>query len=325
MARRDRTVFTIMIVPHAETKVFRFRLSTLVFQAICYVLVCIFLFMIILTRSYQTMLSNMWELEELRVVNREQRDQIEQLVREAKELEQRMVILDELDKQVREMMELESSVDTGSPLASTPSLPEEAASDRASIASFGGPGAGTAIGGGGAMVSRTSILDAQNALGMLGQISREVGERKQSLEQVRQAVSDNVAYVSAKPSIWPAFGYVTSRYGYRRTAFGSEQHQGYDIAGRYGSPIVATADGTVTYAGWSGNYGNLVEIEHGYGWSTAYGHCAKIVVKVGDRVKRGQVIAFIGSTGRSTGPHVHYEVRVNGKTVNPRYYLGDHD
>jgi septal ring factor EnvC (AmiA/AmiB activator) len=323
LARKDRNVFTIMIVPHAETKVFTFRLSTIAFQFICYVLVCTFLFMIILARSYQTMLSNMWELQELRIVNREQREQIEQLVTEVGTLQQRMVILDELDKQVREMMELESFQPSGQPVASVSPIIPGPGSQDATIASVRGIGGGTYAATGGAVVSRTSIQEARDALEMLGQLYQEIGTRRQSLEEVRGAVSESLAYMSAKPSIWPAFGYVTSTYGYRRHPYGgsSEHHEGYDIAGRYGSPIVATADGTVVYAGWMGNYGNVVEIEHSYGWSTVYGHCSKLAVKVGDRVKRGQVVAFIGSTGRSTGPHVHYEVRIGGRTVNPRYYL----
>ncbi|HCW50487.1 MAG TPA: hypothetical protein DGR79_00230, partial [Clostridiales bacterium] len=116
--------------------------------------------------------------------------------------------------------------------------------------------------------------------------------------------------------------FITSYYGYRFTVYGYEHHDGIDISGRVGTPIVATADGTVVFAGWNGLYGRTVVIDHGYGWSTLYGHCAKLAVELGDRVKRGEVIGFIGSTGKSTGPHVHFEVRVNGRTVNPRYYLG---
>ncbi len=323
MARKDRNVFTIMVVPHAETKVFTFRLSTIAFQAICYGLVCLFLFMIILARSYQTMMSNMWELEELRLVNREQRDQIEQLVEETTSLEQRMILLDELDKQVREMMELESYNGGGKSVAALSPLPGKPASDLASIASsanVGGPTLpDTAVG---PVVNRGPIAEARDALGTLGQIDLKMGVQTKSLEQLRSALSESMAYVSAKPSGPPAFGYISSRFGYRHTMYGSDQHGGYDIAGRYGSPIVATADGTVVFAGWGGSYGNMVLIEHAYGWSTVYGHCSKLAVSVGDRVKRGEVVGFLGSTGRSTGPHVHYEVRIDGRAVNPRYYLG---
>lgn len=322
MARKDRNVFTIMIVPHAETKVFTFRLSTIAFQGICYSLVCLFLFMIILARSYQTMTSNMWELEELRLVNREQRDQIEQLVQQTSSLEQRMIILDELDKQVREMMELESSVPGKGSTASGPVLPDASTTDTAGIASsdnIGGPTLPDAAAA--SVVSRASISEARSALGMLGQIDLKMGDQTESLEEVRSALSESMAYISAKPEGIPAFGYISSRFGYRNTMFGVDSHTGYDIAGRYGLPITATADGTVIFAGWAGTYGNMVQIEHLYGWSTIYGHCSKLTVKLGDRVKRGEVIGFMGSTGKSTGPHVHYEIRINGQAVNPRYYL----
>lgn len=122
------------------------------------------------------------------------------------------------------------------------------------------------------------------------------------------------------PSIWPTTGVVSSPYGLRWG--GSDFHPGMDIANDMGTPIVATADGVVEYAGWnSGGYGNMVDIDHGNGIMTRYGHASQVVVATGQSVKRGQVIAYMGSTGFSTGPHVHYEVHVNGQRVNPISYL----
>lgn len=122
------------------------------------------------------------------------------------------------------------------------------------------------------------------------------------------------------PSIWPTTGVVSSPYGLRWG--GTDFHPGMDIANDMGTPIVATADGIVEYAGWnSGGYGNMVDINHGNGIMTRYGHAAQVVVSVGQHVKRGQLIAYMGSTGFSTGPHVHYEVHVNGNRVNPISYL----
>ena len=89
-----------------------------------------------------------------------------------------------------------------------------------------------------------------------------------------------------------------------------------------GSPVMATADGIISYAGWSGASGNLVVIEHGFGYSTGYAHNKKILVSIGQKVKRGDVVAYVGSTGRSTGPHVHYEVWIDRKPVNPKTYIG---
>lgn len=122
------------------------------------------------------------------------------------------------------------------------------------------------------------------------------------------------------PSIWPTTGVVTSPYGLRWG--GTDFHPGIDIANDMGTPIVATADGVVEYAGWnSGGYGNMVDINHGNGIMTRYGHASQVVVSVGQQVKRGQLIAYMGSTGFSTGPHVHYEVHVSGQRVNPISYL----
>lgn len=122
------------------------------------------------------------------------------------------------------------------------------------------------------------------------------------------------------PSIWPTTGEVTSPYGLRWG--GTDFHPGIDIANDMGTPIVATADGVVDYAGWnSGGYGNMVDIDHGNGIMTRYGHASQVVVSAGQHVKRGQLIAYMGSTGFSTGPHVHYEVHVNGNRVNPISYL----
>ena len=126
---------------------------------------------------------------------------------------------------------------------------------------------------------------------------------------------------AALPSLWPASGEVSSPFGLRWG--GSDFHPGIDIANDYGTPIVAAASGTVTAAGWnSGGYGNMVDIDHGNGIWTRYGHAEAVVVTVGETVQKGQLIAYMGSTGFSTGPHVHYEVHANGELVNPILYLG---
>lgn len=125
---------------------------------------------------------------------------------------------------------------------------------------------------------------------------------------------------SHMPSIWPTTGVVTSPYGLRWG--GSDFHPGMDIANDMGTPIVATADGIVDFAGWNaGGYGNMVDIDHGNGIMTRYGHASQVIVSAGQYVQRGQVIALMGSTGFSTGPHVHYEVIINGQRVNPISYL----
>ena len=100
-------------------------------------------------------------------------------------------------------------------------------------------------------------------------------------------------------------------------------HEGLDIATKTGTPIVSPADGVVAFAGIKGSFGRILVIDHGYGYTTFYGHCSSLEKKVGDKVKRGDVIAYVGSSGQTTGPHLHYEVRVNGVCTNPTKYILD--
>ncbi len=125
------------------------------------------------------------------------------------------------------------------------------------------------------------------------------------------------------PSIWPARGWVTSDFGQRVDPYTADRvmHAGMDIAAPHGKEVYAPSDGTVVFAGLEGGYGNVIVIDHGYGIKTRYGHLAKILVKAGERVNRGAQVAAIGNTGRSTGPHLHYEVRVNGIPQNPRKFI----
>jgi peptidase, M23 family len=146
-----------------------------------------------------------------------------------------------------------------------------------------------------------------------------------ALQQLNYTVGSGGYTNSTTPSIWPSKGVITSPYGSRIdpvTGASSAFHEGIDIADDYGTSIVATAAGTVTIAGYTdGGYGNLVEIDHGNGFVTRYGHNSAVLVTPGMSVKQGQVIALMGSTGKSTGAHVHYEVRINGTAVDPMVFL----
>jgi murein DD-endopeptidase MepM/ murein hydrolase activator NlpD len=130
---------------------------------------------------------------------------------------------------------------------------------------------------------------------------------------------------SNMPSIWPVAGtFGKSGFGIRRNPFGgssTEFHKGQDISAPYGATVIATADGTVVIAGWLRGYGQVVYIDHGNGIQTRYGHLSRIDVAVGQVIKRGQQLGLVGSTGRSTGPHLHYEVRLDGQATNPVPYL----
>lgn len=126
------------------------------------------------------------------------------------------------------------------------------------------------------------------------------------------------------PTMWAHLGKINNEFGFRRNPFGGrtyEFHPGMDIDGERGDLVVAPANGTVIKAGWTGGYGNMIEIDHGNGLTTRYGHLSKIEVADGDTITRGQLIGYIGSTGRSTGPHLHFELRLNDKSINPRHFL----
>ena len=145
-----------------------------------------------------------------------------------------------------------------------------------------------------------------------------------TLQVVTLGVAHREALAEATPTIWPADGWISAGYGYRDDPFTGQRdfHPAVDISTRKGQPVYATATGRVTRASRNGAYGNLVEIDHGFGLTTRYGHLSEFVVATGDTVVRGDVIGSVGATGRATGHHVHYEVRTNGRALNPRKLLG---
>jgi murein DD-endopeptidase MepM/ murein hydrolase activator NlpD len=169
-----------------------------------------------------------------------------------------------------------------------------------------------------------STTETPKALvGRLDRLSAEATRQEQSLQELQAYFQDQKSLLASTPSIWPARGWVTSDFGQRLDPYTADRvmHGGLDIAAPQGKEVFSPSDGTVVFAGLEGGYGNVLVIDHGYGIKTRYGHLAKIAVKAGDRVKRGAYIANVGNTGRSTGPHLHYEVRVNGIPQNPRKFI----
>lgn len=155
-------------------------------------------------------------------------------------------------------------------------------------------------------------------------VMRDVlGAIENRLDAVRTGVERRRSLADATPSIWPVAGWLTSSFGNRRDPFtgGSDFHPGLDISATKGDRVLAPATGTVSMAGWNGSYGNMVVLDHGYGIVTKYGHLSRFAVMHGQLVSRGDVIGFVGSTGRSTSPHLHYEVWANGRLTNPMKLL----
>ena len=171
-----------------------------------------------------------------------------------------------------------------------------------------------------AVGSLPALQSPENSFGLLREILQGIENR---LTTVRSDVDRRNALAAATPSIWPAHGWLSSIVGSRRDPItgDADYHQGLDISADQGSAVYATADGVVIFASREGAYGNLVTIDHGYGLETRYGHLSRYDVKYGAKVKRGEIIGRVGSTGRATGPHLHYEVRVNGRLLNPLQLL----
>ena len=309
--------FTIKIVPDVSDTIHTIHLSAKMAKiGIASFAVALVLFIGMFSYGIYTTFfvrSDDAELERLRQVSGMQQEQLLQLSKKADGLQQELDELTQMENELRRMSGTAGAADAAA-------VPADAANAAAAQDGQGGPYMGP---------------DLQNVGAALTNIETRLAVRRASLQQLRQvleaqqqefaALLPNTPYALkgvsiTVPSIWPARGEVSSPFGLRWN--GSDFHPGIDIANDFGTPIVATADGVVTDAGWNaGGYGNKVDIDHGNGIMTRYGHAQSIVVRPGQQVRRGQIIAYMGSTGFSTGPHVHYEVRINGEPVNPAPYL----
>jgi murein DD-endopeptidase MepM/ murein hydrolase activator NlpD len=162
------------------------------------------------------------------------------------------------------------------------------------------------------------------ALDNLSGMEQAAASLESELRRIKDVFDQNHVKLASTPSGWPVRGYITDGFGNRRNPFGGggyESHSGLDIATNHGTAIESTADGIVIFAGPHGGYGNVVVVDHGYGITTRYAHMSKLDVNVGEHVTRGKQIGAVGSTGRSTAPHCHYEVRLHDRPVNPLNYL----
>jgi murein DD-endopeptidase MepM/ murein hydrolase activator NlpD len=157
----------------------------------------------------------------------------------------------------------------------------------------------------------------------LDKLSNEIAMLRKDKATLHDLLENQKRTLASTPSIWPARGWLSSRFGYRNSPFSSarEFHRGIDISTRMNAPIVAPADGVVFGVDWDDGFGKTLVIKHGNGLTTLYAHLNKILVKRGKSVKRGEKIGLVGTTGRSTGPHLHYEVFLNGMPVNPLRYI----
>ena len=295
----DRRCYTLMVVPHRGNKVYRFQMPIRVVKACLATVGVIAVVAAVGFSHYQYTMhqaqTEMEELQKLRSVNVAQATQLNQLAKNTAILQEEMSKLNQLDAEVRRLLNKEELPGTSRSGITRPASPR---------------------GGEGGPFVKPEPAELNNLVTDL-QVSAKV--RGESLTKLRESLMERNARIAATPSIWPTDGVVTSRFGWRWG--GSDWHPGIDVAADSGTPIVATADGVVVASGWNGGYGRQVIVDHGYGITTSYAHNSENVVTVGQKVKKGQLVSYMGSSGFSTGPHVHYEVKVNGTAVNPASFL----
>jgi hypothetical protein len=272
------------------------------------------------------------ELAGLRVEALEQREQIELFKNRLEQVDRQLSRVTELERKVRIIANLPGAAGIGgedlvelAPAGTDEiALPVGVPVDEAGLEGGvpKGQGGGTPLG------SRDAWSDTGEFGALDSKAVEFVGDadlRASSLESLLAQLQNKRDKLVSMPSIWPARGWLTSRFGPRVSPFTGrrQQHSGIDIAAASGTSIFAPARGRITYAGSKGPLGNTLVIDHGFGVKTVYGHTQLFHVATGETVLRGQEIATIGSTGRSTGPHLHYTVEVNGKTRNPLDYIFD--
>lgn len=306
--KKRRRYFTIMVVPHSEEATYSVRLPLVVGQLMVVLFVLGLTGILVLAYAYRDALQDASEARILRQVNQAQQDEINAFAYETQKLMDQMGQIESLAELVSEKLGI-------SPLGGG-----DDEDDDEDTSSQAGDGETQRFYAGRSGESR--VLD--RAAGNIAVLQQLIPEQTDSLETLKQEVEEYVRRLAATPSIWPARGYYTSGFGMRRSPFNrsvSQFHNGIDIAGTHGTPVYATADGRVSSIGYRGGFGNMVIIFHGYGFETYYAHLSGFAVSGGQWVKRGQVIGYMGRTGKVTGTHLHYEVHVNGVPVNPLNYM----
>jgi murein DD-endopeptidase MepM/ murein hydrolase activator NlpD len=236
-----------------------------------------------------------------------QRQQIQEFAGEINSLKGHLLTLNNFEKKIRIIANIEKTDDSNNIFGVGGSIPED-------------------------LDARLPLMEKHNSLmrvmhEQIDELNRASIHQKGEFESLLKSLEDQQNLLASTPAIRPISrgekSWVTSSFGFRRSPFTGQRefHQGFDISTRKGTPVLATAEGVVTFAGKKGLLGNTVIVDHGHGMVTRYGHCSKFLKKRGEKVKRWEPIALVGNTGRSTGPHVHYEVRLNGIPVNPYKYI----
>ena len=332
MDDKSRQSYTVMILPNPTSKTYRFSVSRKRVKIVLSMAAAGAVLLILFVVQYFYMVGNIWELTLLRQETAVQKSKIEFFGQTVDGLKRQMDRLKEFDVKLRMITDLNVPADAGRYLG----VGGETDAEAGGAASA--PPAGATPEGGGGEGGTEVPIEAPNVSGVpqsrqealmrdieddLGTLQIDAARQEQSYQELTEAIEHRRNRWASTPSIWPVKGWMTSGFGRRISPFTGEpaMHRGVDISVPENTPLVASANGVVVRAGWDGGLGNAIKIDHGYGYGTLYAHMAKVQVRVGQRVKRGQVIGLVGSTGLSTGPHLHYEVFVNLVPTNPIRYI----
>jgi murein DD-endopeptidase MepM/ murein hydrolase activator NlpD len=308
---RERRFTFLLVYSHGRTRSISFSFTTLV-SVLAVACICLFTLGMFVNSYLQTARENE-ELNYLYDVAGIQEMQIQHLQEHLKDMAERLRQAELVERETRSML-LEEGL-----------IQEDASELSAMVASRQLVAETTSRSG--RSISRIPPRDMGVVLGSLRQaafdLNGEIASLEQRIDELRGKAEDAVSYSRARPSIWPAYGTITSVYGWRTHPITGRYHfhEGLDIGASYRTSIRATADGTVTFTGYQAGYGRSVRIRHGYGFETLYCHCSSVSVSTGQKVQRGDIIAYVGSSGSSTGPHLHYEVFKDGKRQDPMDYL----
>jgi murein DD-endopeptidase MepM/ murein hydrolase activator NlpD len=323
--------FTFMVIPDANSQVVRFQLSALILLSALVLLVVVAAAAAIALILYGNRADEVGRLKHQlsasagqfeKIITEKERHigdletEVAGLSDQAKSIQNKMADINVLESQLKKIAGIETK---GGP-----------ASAQNAADAGGGQDAGYAMDGGAAGGEDLPVTeDAMDSLleethSDFSSLSELIEEMKPRLEETKDAVLQRQAKLRATPTIWPTVSRkITSIFGVRRDPFTHQArfHAGLDISGDTGDPVYAAADGTVIHADQDGAHGLNVELSHGNGITTHYSHLSKIIAVPGKKVKKGELIGLMGSTGRSTGPHLHYEVAVKGTHVDPKPYL----
>lgn len=294
---------------------------------------------LLVVSHYVIRTSEVWELSAFRAEAMSTREQTAAFATAIEDLKKRLTSMKEVNQRLRVMLGIETPK-TGDvvngrggedvPLPEGNSVPTSDNTVGSEVSLQHSSMVVTTQGVQAANLSTTSPgLTAREAIVAVGEgidwLKKEATNQEQILQQLSEAAERKSARWAATPSIWPVKGWITSGFGPRVSPFTEKPawHDGLDIGAAANAPVQAPAQGRVTSVGFDPKLGHMVKLDHGFGIETLYGHLAKPLVKEGQRVKRGDVVGLVGSSGLATGPHLHYMVKVNGQTLDPSKYILD--